>query len=150
MTFEGCRLEGDILKIDFGCDNLIKPTLLETFYFNKEPDFNFMRLGYKGLEPTGLYEDNPERRQEEYVVEHGGLLPRSYWDQDISGYGEDGDEVRLSKEARLEAREVKDGHFLIVSKGSILNSIQYEDTKSDLAQKGRNSGCYREIKRKYG
>jgi len=149
MTFGGCELKEDVLELkwDKGWTHLIRPLFLEVYYFSQEPDVSFMRLGYSGLEPTGLYpiESLKGLRGEEYVRDGREVFPRECLESGVTGYDEAGDEILLSEEAEVETRAIIEGHFLIVSKGSILNDGRFDRFRQDLTKKGKESRYYGEL-----
>ncbi len=147
-TFKGCNLDQEILEIDFGVTYEVRPIQLETFFFASRPDFSCMRLAYQGLPLSGANpaEELEGSRTEEYVKEGDLFLPRSCWDAGIQGYDESGAEIPLNDDAEFIVRELKAGHFLIVSKGTDLNN----DDKmiQSLARDGKKSAVYNMLAKK--
>ncbi|MBI2152060.1 hypothetical protein HYU21_05005 [Candidatus Woesearchaeota archaeon] len=147
FTLLGVHSEDSTLHLNFSATYLVKPTLLETFYFLRRPDLSFLRMEYKGLEPTGIndYENGERPEREEYVECLGNLYSRSCWDE---GRTEDGRTIGL--EAELQVRELKDGTFMIIPKGNLLNTSDFDAHRNDIAASGRNSSVLQELIRRFG
>ena len=155
MTFENCKLNKETLEINFDSfKNLVKPIALETFYFPNDPDFSFMRLSYQGLEPSGVNENYEflieEIGHEEYVRVGEKNYPRDVLDRvsiDYDNYLENENYGKKFLPDNTEAilRELRDGQFMIVSKGSVLNSSKFEGYMKDIAKKGIDSKYFPQI-----
>ena len=157
MLFQGCSLsndsssyfKGNTIEIDFGSFySLIKPTMLETFYIQEQPDFSFMRLGYQGLAPTGLNEDHEMLKKEfgyeAYKKNSRGIISLEEHEQRFYDY-DNGYRENLPEEAITIHRELRGGNFMIVSKGSVLNASKYDVEMRDIAKNGINSKYFPKI-----
>ncbi len=152
LMFERCTLGPErIMTLDMNGSYLLRPVLLETCYFPKQEDCSFMRLAYQGLKPSGVYskEDYPRHRDEigfeEYARAGGRNYDHSILEQGFLEHDEYGDEIPLPNDATSVVRFLRDGHFLIVSKGSVFNANHMNKSRYDLQERGREAVAYEEI-----
>ena len=153
IEFYGCSLNGDTLEImSGGGPKVVKPTLLETFYFGNKQNLSFMRLGYEGLEPSSVDDDDiteeelPALDLQEYVRIGKKLHPRSVLDQGFLDYDDSGREIPLPEDKELVVRFLTPGHFMITSYGSFVNSSRLNQMRISLEEKGRDSDYYQQMR----
>lgn len=146
IILSSVRSDNLVLHINSCPTYLVKPKLLETFYFLRRPNLSFLRMEYQGLEPTGVndYEKNNVPRSENCVFYQGKFHPSSCWE---TGQTEEG--YLLGLEAELQVRELKDGAFMIVPKGNLLNTSDFNAHRNDIVNFGRNSLVLQELIKRF-
>jgi hypothetical protein len=122
----------------------------EAFHFDEEPDFDFIRFGYKGLPQEGINElttgDIARLHREEYLeLSDGTAIDRSAWDEGIRGYDEYGNPEEVREGDHPVVRELLPGHFFGCSIGSVLNDVSFEDHMRDIANRGEESPAYKSV-----
>jgi hypothetical protein len=132
------------VESDGGSFYQFKPKKLEVFSFDSpREDFSFMRLGYQGLQLTGLNEEFPPNYE---------LLARinnQLYSSEIFDLGfieTEHDKIPLPDNIQRVERILRNGNLIIVSKGSALNDSQLNDIRLILQQKGKKARIYKKLR----
>ncbi|MBI2152059.1 hypothetical protein HYU21_05000 [Candidatus Woesearchaeota archaeon] len=150
-TLNFIHSESGVLHLNFeiNCFNktyIVKPQLLETYYFSRRPELSFLRMEYKDLEPSGVYD---YRRNippsEEYIKYQGDNLPLYRLNN-----GSNPKECTFAGGAQIIVRELRDGTFLIIPAGNPLNTIRLENVRNNITLFGKYSDLLQRLQEEYG
>lgn len=135
-------IEKDCIELKFdGIFDIVKPIRLSFHSFNFDAEWNYFRLDTGDIQPSGVYEDlssfsykkldgNDGHRDENddlfcyeelTELEPGVYLDRSIYEYGYYGSDENGDPLRLPKNARVVSRTFQ-GAYVIFCKASLYNA----------------------------
>lgn len=135
MDFDSVEVsqEKDCIELvhEHGSRHLLKPRRLVLEFIKDNPGESFLYLETKTINPVSFAKIDDETesfyRSSQQVVRIGNNhYPRSYWDEHVLGYEDNGDAIPLPDSAHL-LRRWESGNFMFISKGSIWNAATSTD-----------------------
>ena len=117
-------IEHDCIELRFyeSSAHVIRPNLLSFQSFGEPYEWAYFRIETDNLAPSGVYENLQGIIEQLTEISPGEYVDRYCWDEGYYGHDENGDKIRLPRNARVISR-IFSGVFVIFSKGSIYNSI---------------------------
>ncbi len=102
--------------------DIIKPDHMLFQSFNAPYEWAYFRIELKPLNPSGVYKNYNDVREELTEITRMHYVDRTYWDAGFYGHDEVGNELPLPKESRVITRWFS-GSLVIFAKASTYNAL---------------------------